>query len=103
MEQSEKLLILSKMCGEDDEAVLLAYLRFAAEAIINRVYPFDSKGKCVPKKYEMKQIQIAAFLLNKRGAEGEVSHSENGISRSYENADIPESMLSEITPFVEVL
>ena len=42
-------------------------------------------------------------MLNKRGAEGQTSHSENGISRSYENADIPESMLKSIIPFCGVL
>ena len=37
-------------------------------------------------------------MLNKRGAEGEVSHTENGISRTYEKADIPTSMLRTIVP-----
>lgn len=48
------------------------------------------------------QVQIAIFLWNKQGAEGETSHSENGVSRSYENADIPESLLSEIIPLAVI-
>lgn len=103
MTQADKLVILKGIANESDESVLLAYLGFAAEAIIRRAYPFSNEENKMPSKYEMKQIQIAGFLLNKRGAEGEVSHSENGISRSYENADIPESMLSDIVPFVGVL
>ena len=37
-----------------------------------------------------------------RGAEGEKSHSENGISRTYENAELPDSLLREITPIAGV-
>ena len=48
-------------------------------------------------------IQTANDMLNKRGAEGQTSHSENGISRSYENADIPSSMLKVVTPHVGVI
>jgi hypothetical protein len=47
-------------------------------------------------------VEIAAYLLNKRGAEGQTSHSENGISRGYESGSIPESMLSDVLPFVGI-
>jgi hypothetical protein len=57
----------------------------------------------VPDKYATNQVEIACYLLNKRGAEGETYHSENGINRSYENADVPESMLSRVLPFAGVL
>ena len=49
------------------------------------------------------QVEIATYLLNKRGGEGELSHSENGISRSYENGDVPESMMRQIVPMAGVL
>jgi len=42
----------------------------------------------VESKYFNVQIAIAVELFNKRGAEGEVSHGENGISRGYEKSDI---------------
>jgi hypothetical protein len=58
--------------------------------------------KVVPSKYEYKQCEIAAFLLNKRGAEGQTGHNENGTNRSYEGGTIPPSMLAEITPYVGV-
>jgi hypothetical protein len=54
--------------------------------------------KAVPSKYEYKQCQIALYLLNKRGADGQTAHNENGVSRSYENGDVPESMLSDVIP-----
>lgn len=103
MTQTEKLSLLKEMTDETKDAVLLAYLSLAGRAVINRAFPFDQSQQTVPERYEMNQIQIAVYLLNKRGAEGETAHSENGISRSYESADIPESMMSGIIPFAGVL
>lgn len=54
----------------------------------------------VESKYLTTQIKIAIELYNKRGAEGQVTHAENGITRSYEKADVSSSLLGEITPFV---
>ena len=42
-------------------------------------------------------------MLNKRGAEGQLQHTENGIQRQYENADVPASMLKPVTPHVGVI
>lgn len=104
MTQAEKLTLLKAMVGgSDTEEVLLAYLNIAGDKIINRAYPFGTDEPEVPKRYEFLQCEVAAYLLNKRGAEGQVSHSENGISRSYESADVPESMLGAVTPMVGVL
>ena len=104
MTQTEKLTLLKAMVGESDtEEVLLAYLNIAGGKIINRAYPYDSDVTEVPVRYEYLQCEIAAYLLNKRGAEGQISHSENGISRSYESADVPESLLGAVTPMVGVL
>jgi len=51
----------------------------------------------------MLQLEIATYLLNKRGAEGQTAHSENGISRSYESADVPSSMLNQIVPHCGII
>jgi hypothetical protein len=104
MTQAEKLKLLKAMVGESDtEEVLLAYLNIAGNKIINRAFPYDSEVTEVPKRYEFLQCEIAAYLLNKRVAEGQTGHSENGISRSYESADVPESLLGAVTPNVGVL
>lgn len=42
-------------------------------------------------------------MLNKRGAEGQTSHTENGVTRQYESADVPSSMLKAITPYCGVI
>ena len=104
MTQAEKLTLLKAMVGESDtEEVLLAYLNIAGRKILNRAYPYDPEVTEVPTRYDFLQCEIAAYLLNKRGAEGQTAHSENGISRSYESADVPESLLGAVTPMVGVL
>ena len=104
MTQTEKLKLLKDMVGESDtEEVLLAYLDIAGRKILNRAYPYGTDETEVPVRYDFLQCEIAAYLLNKRGAEGQTAHSENGISRSYESADVPESMLGAITPMVGVI
>lgn len=109
MTNAEKLTMVRVMgnVSNDDpdwsDDILLTYLAIAGRKIIDRAYPYDDTVEDVPRRYELLQCEIAVYLLNKRGAEGETSHSENGISRSYENADIPESMLSIVTPFCGVM
>ena len=104
MTQVEKLQLLKAMVGESDtEEVLLAYLNIAGRKILNRAYPYGTDETQVPTRYDFLQCEIAAYLLNKRGAEGQLIHSENGISRSYEKADVPESMLSAVTPMIGVI
>ena len=107
MTNEEKLTMLRVMVEADSEdwtdEILLTYLNISGQKIIGRAYPYDDTVESVPKRYEMLQCEIAAYLLNKRGAEGETSHSENGISRSYETADVPKSMLDIITPYCGVI
>ena len=107
MTEVEKLSMLRVMVGQPNEGdwsddVLLSYLNIAGQKIINRAYPYDDTVTEVPRRYGYLQCDIATYLLNKRGAEGQTSHSENGISRGYASADVPEAMLSEIVPHVEV-
>lgn len=98
MDKTEKLIMLKTMTDETDENILSVYLFLAGQAVIRRRYPFRDDVTEVPEKYVDNQLNIACYLLNKRGAEGQLSHNENGISRSYESADIPESMFKGIVP-----
>ena len=107
MTEADKLTMVRIMVGQPNESdwsddVIVSYLAIAGRKIINRAYPYDDSIEEVPRRYGYIQCEIAAYLLNKRGAEGQTAHSENGITRSYESADVPESMLSEVTPHVGV-
>lgn len=99
MTDEEMLITLRAMVGDSDsDEVLSTYLRLAGRKIIARAYPYDSSVTEVPAQYDALQCEIAAYMLNKRGAEGQTVHTENGITRQYEDADIPSSMLKIITP-----
>lgn len=109
MDGTEKLYELRNILGPEedaDDSILLSYLEQAKAAILYCMdeYMTDEEYEAteVPKRYEQKQLQIAAYLLNKRGAEGETQHIENGIHRNYEAADVPPSMLRGITPRVGI-
>lgn len=104
MTNEEKLTALRAMIGSSDtDEVLSAYLNLAGGKIIAKAFPYKTDVTEVPSQYGYLQVEIAAYMLNKRGAEGQTAHSENGVSRSYENADVPVSMLKAITPYCGVI
>lgn len=103
MTDTEKLTMLKAMTGEKDESVLSTYLSIAGNKVLKRAYPFDSTVTVVPDRYAYNQVEIAAYLVNKRGAEGETAHNENGISRSYEDGDVPPTLLREIVPCASLI
>lgn len=106
MDHGTKLRILRSMTeAREDDEVLTAYLDASKELILNIVYPYVANRAelDVPAVYEMKQVEIAAYMVNKRGAEGEIQHIENGMHRNYGSSDVPEAMIKHITPFCGVV
>lgn len=103
MTDDEKLARLRQMLDPADttsDEIANAYLDMAEKAVINLAFPYGNGSEVMPEKYEDVQIEIALYMLNKRGAEGETEHSEGGISRAYESGDIPASLKSRITAYV---
>ena len=82
----------------DTDEVLDNVLADAETLVLNRMYPFGyPDGTVVPARYERIQIQLAAELYSKRGAEGQTGHSENGISRTWPEAS---TLLKRVLPHV---
>lgn len=103
MLESEQIEMVEAMTGENDDGTVSVYLKLAGSKICRRAYPFDPAVTEVPEQYQFLQVEMAVYLLNKRGAEGQTGHTENGISRSYESGDVPESMLRQVVPMAGVL
>lgn len=103
MLEIEKKEMVKAMTEETNDCTVSAYLGIAGNKICRKAYPFDPTVTEVPDQYHFLQVEIAVYLLNKRGAEGEAAHSENGISRTYESGDVPPSMLRQIVPMCGVL
>ena len=103
MTDSEKITSLASMTEETNEGVLSTYLMLAKEAIMQYAFPMSERPEEMPSQYDALQLEIAAYKLNKRGAEGETDHSENGVKRSYESGDIPRALLRRIVPYAGVV
>lgn len=105
MTREDKLSKLSELSGEDSYDILGIYLDIAGDKILNRMYPYKEsyEGFSVPDRYAMIQLNVALYLLNKRGAEGEIQHIENGIHRNYGSSDVPDGMLKDIVPYCQAI
>jgi hypothetical protein len=78
-------------------------LESAKAVILSRRFPFGEYPAEIEDRYKDLQIRIAVEMFNKQGAEGEISHSENGVSRTYSSASVSEELLREITPKAGVI
>ena len=96
MTQLERLKI--RITEKVNDVELEDILESAKAVILSRRFPFGEQPEEIENKYKDLQIRIAVEMFNKRGAEGETAHSENGISRSYASANVSEDLLKEITP-----
>ena len=112
MDDTAKLAMLKSLLnpkGDEtlpDDAILNTYLSAASLEILAWRYsylPVDNRPTAVPSEYEMTQIcaVIAGYSIS--GAEGETSHSENGISRHFEFSDMVAYIRSRVIPCVGVL
>ena len=103
----DNLTRLKNRTEEEDENLLRDLLMTAKVAIMNRRYPYRSfSNDCfedydVEAKYSDLQFRIALDLYNKIGAEGEIIHSSNGISRTYESSWVSAQLLLEVVPKYE--
>lgn len=114
----ERLILRTE---ESDEAILTDCAESAKNAILARRFPYgdwptrevetvDEDGNVTvteetylePRFLDL-QYRIALDLYNKMGAEGQLTHSENGISRSFESSWISEQLLAEVTPYCGVV
>ena len=98
----DNLARLKLRTGEPDEAILEDCLESAKAAIMSRRYPYGDWPDELEPRFLDKQFLCALDLYNKIGAEGEQSHTENGVSRTYESAWISESLLQDIVPMAKV-
>ena len=101
MTQLERLKI--RITENVSDMELEDILESAKAVILSRRFPFGEQPEEIEAKYKDLQIRIAVEMFNKRGAEGETAHSENGVSRTYASANVSEDLLKEITPKVGVV
>lgn len=104
MTVEEKITISKSLIGDEDvsDSIITAYLDLAKNAMLKRLYPFGTTDEILPPQYDMDQCELAVRMFGRRGAEGETSHSENSISRTYGSVN-DEDILSRLVPFAKVM
>lgn len=105
MTDSEKITMVQTLTGDSEatDALVGVYLDDAKSAILRRRYPFGMPEAAeIEPLYEMLQVKLAARYYLRRGGEGEIKHSENGIDRTYGSVN-DEDLLMEVTPFAKVI
>lgn len=74
----------------------------AFEAINSRRHFKPTPSILIEDKYKNLAYELCIVSMVKEGAEGEKSHSENGINRTYYGSDYPEDMLKRIVPLARL-
>lgn len=87
-----------------NDALLQSALDRAKLGILELRFPFGYvEGQELEPQYMGLQIDWAIELINKMGAEGEVAHSENGTSRTYECGDVSHSLKRRVVPMAKLV
>ena len=103
MTDEEKRAMVALMTDESSSSdVVTAYLAHAKNIVFELAFPHGNWPEVMPARYDGVQVDIAVELINKRGAEGETVHLENGISRHWEAGSISPSLRRRIIPYAGV-
>ena len=84
-------------------AILEDCIENAKNAILSRRFPYGNWPYEVEDRYKDLQYRLAIEIYNRLGAEGEVSHSENGISRTWNGSWASSQLLNEVVPFIKAV
>lgn len=102
MTQLEKLKVW--LPDVKNETLLQLALDRAEQEILALRFPFGYQAEqTLEPQYMGLQLEWAIELISKMGAEGETAHSENGVSRSYENAGVSDSLKRRVVPMGKVV
>lgn len=102
MTMDEMTAMLETMSDEHDPDILITYLLLAGKRILDHAFPFDDVTE-VPEKWHINQVEIAAYMIQKIGMEGETARTENGINQQFAEADIPKALFKNIIPMAGLL
>ena len=100
---SEIVTRLSLRLNDEDLYTLSDIASSAEQIILSRRYPYGDFPSALPARYTDLCFRIAMDMYNRLGAEGQLSHNENSISRSWGAEWVSEQLLHEIVPLVGVV
>lgn len=106
MTQLEKLKMTKMLLGINESdtcenARILAFLSAAEREILSWRYSLSSqKVNSVPTEYEMTQVYAVIAGYSQSGAENQLAHTENGITRTFKHEDMIAYIRSNVLPIV---
>lgn len=104
---SEKAKLYLEETGDNVEKFPLSIVDFVIEEFQNKCnfqeYHGEKKIVSVLEKKKEAMSQACVDVYGKVGGEGELSHSENGISRTYESSWITPKLFEGLPNYVGVL
>lgn len=88
LDMVRSLLGIASNDGSNDERIEV-YLSAAGKEIISWRYSYAGNMPVdVPDEYEMTQVMAVVAGFSQSGADGQATHSENGISRTFNYPDM---------------
>lgn len=108
MTDAEKLVQLKALLQITDttqDATLAVYLSLSKSEILSWLYSGNTPDDVVdvPERYEPTQIMACVVGFGQAGAEGQLTHSENGISRAWSHEDMVAYIRSHVAAYAGVL
>lgn len=107
MTMAEKVEMTMALMGEADSSLeekIEIYLNAAGKEILAWRYSYSGNpAQNVPEEYEMTQIHAVIAGYSQSGAEGQGSHSENGIARTFRYPDMLHYIRANVVPLAGVM
>ena len=87
-----------------EDGLITVYLTASKKEIIAWRYSYGAtKVTEVPEEYEMTQIFAVVAGYSIGGAEGQTTHTENGINRTFKYADMVSYIHAHVIPLCKVV
>lgn len=96
---------LLNITGTDLDEQLTVFLTFAKNEILSWLYSGKTPDDVtdVPAQYEPTQVMAVVVGYSQSGAEGQLAHTENAISRQFEYSNMLAFIKSNVTPYAQVM
>jgi hypothetical protein len=104
-EKLTKLKTLLNITGTEQDATLTVFLELSKSEILAWLYSGKTPEGVtdVPAQYEPTQVMACVAGFSQGGAEGQIAHSENGISRTWKYEDMVAYIRSRVCAYVQVI
>ena len=109
MTDEEKLSMVKELLTIDvndthEDKLIGVYLTAASKEILAWRYSYGTTEVTeLPAEYDMTQVFAVVAGYSIMGAEGQMAHTENGISRTFKYADMVDYIRAHVIPLCKVV